>query len=96
IRITLPLLRPVILVALLFRTIDALRIFDLIYVLTHGGPGGRTNSLSVYSYNFFLSSDFGYGSTVSVLLFLAALALAVVYVKAGRFGEEIAGEGRKN
>ncbi|MFB0509135.1 MAG: carbohydrate ABC transporter permease, partial [bacterium] len=68
-RITLPLLRPVLVVALLFRTIDALRIFDLIYVLTKGGPGGSTTSLSFYGYKYFLVSDFGYGSAVSVILF---------------------------
>ena len=89
-RVTLPLLKPVLIVALLFRTIDALRIFDLIFVLTGGGPGGTTESLSLYGYNYFLAGDFGYGSAVSVTLFLAAFVLAVVYVKLGRFGEALA------
>ena len=89
-RVTLPLLKPVLIVALLFRTIDALRVFDLIYVLTGGGPGGATESLSLYGYNYFLAGDFGYGSAVSVTLFLAAFVLAVVYVKLGRFGEALA------
>jgi len=88
-KITLPLLKPVLLVALLFRTIDVLRIFDLIYVLTRGGPGGATNSLSLYGYQYFLTSDFGYGSAVSVVLFLMALALSIMYVKLGRFGDQI-------
>ncbi len=85
-KITLPLLRPVLLVAILFRTIDALRIFDLIYVLTHGGPGGTTTSLSLYGYKFILSSDFGYGSAVSVACFLIAFSLSLLYLRMGRFG----------
>lgn len=88
-KITLPLLRPIIVVALLFRTIDALRIFDLIYVLTHGGPGGTTTSLSLYSYKYFVIGDFGYGSTISFILFIVALVLSVLYVKYGKFYQEI-------
>jgi len=88
-RITLPLLRPVIVVSLLFRTIDALRVFDLVFVLTGGGPGGSTTSLSLYGYDAFTSGDFGYGSAVSVVLFLIAFALSVAYVRIGRFGREL-------
>ena len=88
-RITLPLLRPVLVVALLFRTIDALRIFDLIYVLTKGGPGGSTTSLSFYGYKYFLVSDFGYGSAVSVTLFAIAFGLSIAYLRLGKFKEEI-------
>lgn len=89
-RVTLPLLSPVLVVALLFRTIDALRVFDLVFVLTGGGPGGSTASLSLYGYDFFLGGDFGYGSAVSVVLFLVALGLSVMYVRIGRFGRELA------
>jgi multiple sugar transport system permease protein len=85
--ITLPLLRPVIVVALLFRTIDAVRIFDLVYVLTGGGPGGSTTSLSLYAYRFYLSGDFGYGSTVSVVVFAFSALMAILYIKFGRFKE---------
>jgi len=88
-RIALPLLRPVIIVALLFRTIDGLRIFDLIYVLTGGGPGGATTSLSLYGYRYFISGDFGYGAAISMTLFFTALILSIVYIKAARFGEII-------
>ncbi len=88
-RITLPLLKPALVVALIFRTIDALRIFDIIYVLTHGGPGGATTSLSLYGYKYFLIGDFGYGSAVSVILFVMALALSSLYLKFGRFGAEL-------
>ncbi len=87
-RVTLPLLSPVLVVALLFRTIDALRIFDLVFVLTGGGPGGSTTSLSLYGFRFFLGGDFGYGSAVSVVLFLIAFSLSVLYVRAGRFGTD--------
>ncbi len=88
-RITLPLLRPVVVVALLFRTIDALRVFDLVFVLTGGGPGGSTTSLSLYGYQAFTGGDFGYGSAVSVVLFLVALSLSVAYIRFGRFGREL-------
>jgi multiple sugar transport system permease protein len=85
--VTLPLLRPVIAVALLFRTIDAIRIFDLIYVLTGGGPGGATTSLSLYAFRYYVSGDFGYGSALSLVLFLLAGLLAVGYIRVGRFQE---------
>ena len=84
-RITLPLMKPVVIAALLFRTIDALRVFDLIYVLTGGGPGGATTSLSLHAYRYFLNGDFGYGSTVSVAVFMLAFALSLAYVHVGRF-----------
>ncbi len=85
--LTLPLLRPIIVVALLFRTIDAIRIFDLIYVLTGGGPGGATTSLSLYAFRYYVSGDFGYGSALSLVVFLLAGLLAVGYIRAGRFKE---------
>ena len=88
-QITLPLLKPVIVVALLFRTIDAIRIFDLIYVLTGGGPGGSTTSVSLYAFKYYLTGDFGYGSAISVLIFLLASILAVLYIKFGNFTEEL-------
>lgn len=88
-RITLPLLRPVLLVALLFRTIDALRVFDLVFVLTGGGPGGATTSLSLYGYGYFAGGDFGYGSAISVVLFAIAFGLSLLYVRAAGFGREI-------
>ena len=88
-KITLPLLKPVLVVALLFRSIDAIRIFDLIYVLTGGGPGGSTSSLSIYAFNYYVSGDFGYGSAVSVFVFLAAGLLSVLYIKFGKFRETL-------
>ena len=88
-RITLPLLRPVIIVALLFRTVDAIRIFDLVYVLTGGGPGGSTTSISLYAYNYYVTGDFGYGSAVSVIVFFLAALLAAAYIKLGKFREAV-------
>jgi len=87
--ITLPLLRPVLVVACLFRTIEALRIFDVIYVLTGGGPGGATTSLSLLAYDQFAAGDLGYGAAASTVLFLLTFALALVTVRLGRFGEEL-------
>jgi multiple sugar transport system permease protein len=85
--ITLPLLKPVLIVALLFRTIQALRIFDIIFVLTGGGPGGATEPLSMLAYRHFAAGDFGYGSAASVVLFFIALGISLLYVRAGRFQE---------
>jgi multiple sugar transport system permease protein len=87
--ISLPLLKPILIVALLFRTIDALRVFDIIYVLTNGGPGGATTSLSIYGYKYFLMGDWGYGSAVSVVLFAIAFGLSIVYVQLSRWSSEI-------
>lgn len=85
-RVTLPILKPVLIIAFLFRTIQALQIFDYIYVLTGGGPGGSTTSLSLFAYNYFASGDFGYGSAASVILFIMALALSALYLASGAFG----------
>jgi len=88
-RVTLPLLKPVVVVTLLFRTIDALRVFDLIFVLTGGGPGGATTSLSLFGYDYFSAGDFGYGSAASVVIFLLAFGLSITYVKLARFEREV-------
>ncbi len=83
--ITLPLLVPALLVALLFRTLDALRIFDLAFVLTGGGPGGATTTLSLLVYRtLFTDLDFGRGSALAVLMAAVAALLAALYVRALR------------
>lgn len=80
--ITLPLLKPAILLALLFRTLDAFRVFDAIYVLTEGGPGNTTETLSIYAYKTLMrSGDFGYGSALSVVTFLCVMAISAVYLR---------------
>jgi multiple sugar transport system permease protein len=81
-RITWPLIRPALLVALLFRTIDAFRVFDLAFVMTQGGPADATNVLQLYGYKkMFVEGWMGYGSAISVCVFIMALSLAVVYVR---------------
>ncbi len=78
--ITLPLLAPVILVALVFRTIDAFRVFDSVYVLTGGGPADTTETLSIYAYRaLFQSLEFGYGSAVAVAVFVCVGLATLVY-----------------
>ena len=80
--ITLPLLRPAILLALLFRSLDAFRVFDAIYVLTEGGPANATETLSIYAYKTLLrSGDFGYGSALSVATFACVLAIGLVFLR---------------
>jgi len=84
-RITLPLLKPVLLIALIFRTIDSLRLFDLVYVLTGGGPGGSTKTLSLLGFEQYAADSFGRGAAVSVVTFLLVLAITLAYIRAGRF-----------
>jgi multiple sugar transport system permease protein len=80
--ITWPLIRPALLVALLFRTIDAFRVFDLAFVMTQGGPADATNVLQLYGYKkMFIEGWMGYGSAISVGVFLIILILAVMYVR---------------
>lgn len=81
-KITLPLLKPSILVALLFRTLDAFRVFDLIYVLTGGGPGGKTETISIYAYkSMFAQTKFGYGSALTIIIALAVAVICYFYIK---------------
>ncbi len=80
--ITLPLLRPAILLALLFRTLDALRVFDAVYVLTEGGPANTTETLSIYAYKTLMrAGDFGYGSTLAVATFLCVAIVSLGYLR---------------
>jgi trehalose/maltose transport system permease protein len=79
-RITLPLMKPAILVALLFRTLDAFRIFDNIFIMTRGAE--NTESVSILGYNQLISrTNLGLGSAVSVLIFLFVLVIAFAFVK---------------
>ncbi len=80
-KITFPLLKPVLLVVLIFRTLDAWRVFDVIYVLTAGGPANTTETLSLYAYKvLFQTLQFGYGSTLSVVTFLFVGGITVFYL----------------
>ncbi|MDY5022418.1 MAG: ABC transporter permease subunit [Blautia sp.] len=81
-RITLPLVKPSLLVALLFRTLDAFRVYDLIAILTGGGPGNGTESLSIYAYKLmFDQSNYGYSSVVVMGMFVVVAIIAFLYVK---------------
>ena len=81
-QITLPQLVPAITVALVFRTMDAFRVFDLVYVLTGGGPGTATEVISLYAFTTLLQDlRFGYGSALSVITFVLTFVLAIVYVR---------------
>jgi multiple sugar transport system permease protein len=89
-RITLPLLKPALLVALLFRTLDAFRVFDSIFVMTRGSQD--TESLSILGYNQLIARlNLGLGSAVSVLLFMLVLLIAFVFVKG--FGTAVPSQG---
>lgn len=80
--ITLPMLRPTIAVTVVFRTLDAFRVFDAVYVLTDGGPANTTETLSIYAYKTLMrSGDFGYGSTLSVATFICVMAISVAYLR---------------
>jgi len=79
--ITLPLLRPALIVALVFRTADSLRIFDLVYVLTGGGPAGATRTISVLGFQYYTSADFGMGATVSFITFLIVFGFSLLYIR---------------
>ncbi len=80
--ITLPLLRPVILVALIFRSLDAVRVFDLLYVMTNGGPGTSTEPVALYTFNTLLQNlQFGYGAALAVVIFAVTAVLALACVR---------------
>ena len=76
--ITLPLLRPALLVAALFRSLDAFRVFDLVYVMTGGGPGSATEPIALYTFTTLLQNlQFGLGSALSILVFAVAFLFAL-------------------
>jgi multiple sugar transport system permease protein len=79
-RITVPLMRPAILVALLFRTLDAFRVFDTVFIQTRGA--NKTETVSILGYNELITRlNLGVGSAVSVLIFIAVIGIAILFVK---------------
>ncbi len=82
-KITLPLVRPALMVAIIFRLLDALRIFDLIYVLTPNSVATKTMSVLARE-NLFDFDNFAYGSAMSTLLFLIIALMTVLYIWLGR------------
>jgi ABC-type sugar transport system permease subunit len=82
-RITIPLIRPTLFVALALRTIWALKSFDLIYALTSGGPSGSTSVLGHYTYiKSFVSLDLGHGSAAAYIMTILVLILVLAYQRA--------------
>lgn len=90
VRITLPIMKPAILVALLFRTLDAFRIFDTVFVQTRGAQG--TETVSVVGYHALITRlNLGLGSAVSVLIFLCVVGIALLFIRG--FGTRLTREG---
>jgi trehalose/maltose transport system permease protein len=82
-KVTLPLIRPALMVAIIFRALDAIRIFDLVYVLT--GTRERSMTMSVYARQQLIEfQEVGYGSSASTLLFFIVALLTVLYIVLGR------------
>lgn len=83
--VTLPMLRPMIAVAVLFRLVDLLKVFDYIFVLTSGGPGVKTEVLSYYAYQrSFATIEWGYGSVLGLVILVLAIVLANLYIRVFR------------
>jgi len=80
--VTLPLLKPAILIALLLRTMDLLRVFDQIFILTEGGPGSATETISLYIHRTaFRFGDFGYAVAMSFVLLILTNAVSLLYIR---------------
>jgi multiple sugar transport system permease protein len=87
--ITLPLLTPVLVVAVLIRLIAAMKTYDLIYILTRGGPGSATETISYLIWkNAFTSLDMGNAAAASFLLLIVIMLLTVIMVRVTRVGGE--------
>jgi multiple sugar transport system permease protein len=81
-RVTLPMLRPLILVSLIIRGMDALREFDTIFIMTGGGPGNATETIALATYRYsFRNYDMGLGSAVSYVIFGVVFLLSLVFVR---------------
>jgi multiple sugar transport system permease protein len=80
--VTLPLLKPSILIVLLLRTMDLLRVFDQIFILTEGGPGFATETISLYIYRAaFRFFDFGYAAAMSFVLLALTNVITAIYIR---------------
>jgi len=87
--ILLPLLTPVILILLVLRTMEAFKVFDLIWIMTHGGPANSTQTIAIYAYQTaYQGFDFGRGAALGYLIALVIMVLAAVYLRLlGRTGQ---------
>jgi len=85
--ITLPLLRPTLIVAILFRAIDALKTFDIIFVMTQGGPSNASETINILLFNqAFSYFNMGYASSMAVALFSIILGICLILMKVRRVG----------
>ena len=80
-RLTLPMMSKVIAVAVLIRGVDLFRIYDYIYIITGGGPGTQTESLSFYAGRIYFTGDFPYAATLSLLVLVALILVANLFVR---------------
>ncbi|MCS6847784.1 MAG: sugar ABC transporter permease [Anaerolineae bacterium] len=88
--VILPSLKPFLLVILIVRTMETFRVFDIIYMLTSGGPGGATTVIGYYTYQLtFLSLQFGYGSALSFTIGAVTLLIAIMYIRILRTEETL-------
>jgi ABC-type sugar transport system permease subunit len=89
--ITLPQLKSALMVAVLFRALDAFRVFDVVYVMTGGGPGTATESIALYTFRMTLQNlRFGFGSALSVIIFVVAFLVALAAIRL--FGRDVVSE----
>jgi len=80
-QITLPVVSPILLVAMLLRMLDAFRVFDVIYVMTGGGPANSTEVMSTLTYKvLFSATQFGYGSALAATMFVSMLLISAAYL----------------
>jgi multiple sugar transport system permease protein len=89
--ITLPLIRPFITVAVIFRAIEALRTFDYVFVLTKGGPGVATETVDIFAYNVGIAEtgDISTATAAAIILLVITIIGATIWVKMMRWGEEV-------
>jgi multiple sugar transport system permease protein/N,N'-diacetylchitobiose transport system permease protein len=87
-RIILPLVTPVVLIVLVLRTMEAFKVFDIVWIMTHGGPANSTQSIAIYAYQTaYQGFDFGRGAALGYLIALVIMVLAAIYIRLlGRTG----------
>lgn len=77
--LTLPMIKPFLMVAVIIRTIDALKSFDILYTITQGGPGTASETINLYLYSVaFTYYDIGYGSAIAVVFFVLIIMLSLI------------------
>ncbi|KQU89929.1 ABC transporter permease [Mesorhizobium sp. Root695] len=93
--LTLPMIAPFLMIAVIIRTIDALKSFDIIYAMTQGGPGTASETINIYLYNTAFSYyDIGYGSAMAVVFFIVIVALSFILLMLRQRSQWIGVEGK--